>query len=54
MIRKPNAVENLLYFYENLQACRDNQFDNIFKMIFEIYEKYNSILHHDAQEIDEE
>ena len=41
MIRKSSAVEGMLYSFKNLESVRDQmqQFDEIFKMIFEVHKE---------------
>ena len=52
MIRKSSAVESMLYSFKNLESVRDQmqQLDDIFKMMFEVHQEYNSMLQPDAQE----
>ena len=52
MIRKSSTVESMLYCFKNLESVRDQmqQLDDIFKMMFEVHQEYNSMLQPDAQE----
>ena len=56
MIRKSSAVESMLYSFKNLESVRNQmqQLDDIFKMMFEVFQKYNSVLQPDSQQTDEE
>ena len=56
MIRKSSAVESMLYSFKNLESVQDQmqQLDDIFEMMFEVLQKYNSVLQPDSQQTDEE
>ena len=56
MIKKSSAVESMLHSFKNLESLRDQkqQLDDIFKMITEVHQEYNSMLQPDVQETDEE
>ena len=56
MIRKSSAAEGMLYSFKNSEYVLDQvqQLVDIFKMMFEVYKEYNSMLQSDVQEADED
>ena len=56
LIRKSNAVNDLLYSPRNVEALRHQtlQVDDLFKMVTEVHKKYNALLPVEQQDKDED
>ena len=55
LLRKSNAVDELLYSVGNVEAVREQmlQIDGAFKMFIEVHREYNSLLPLEIQEQDD-
>ena len=56
LIRKSNAVNDLLYSPRNVELVREQKFqvDDLFKMVTEVHKEYNALLPVEQQDKDED
>ena len=56
LIRKSNAVNDLLYSLKNVEVVREQmlQVDDLFKMVTEVHKEYNALLPVEQQDKDED